>query len=85
MSMLGQKAAWVQNVRAARGHAVLKHGRREKVLLQEVEAAKRPPILRRYLELAPGARPHIPVDRRAPLEDFEAIAKDYPVFRIVSR
>jgi hypothetical protein len=38
--------------------------------------------LRRYLKLAPGARPHIPVDRRAPLAEFEAIAADYPVFRI---
>lgn len=47
--------------------------------------ADRPPILRRYLDLAPGARPHVPVDRRAPLEDFAAIAEDYPVFRIVSR
>ena len=37
---------------------------------------------RRYLRVAPGDRPHIPVDQRAPLADFERIAAQYPVFRI---
>jgi hypothetical protein len=37
---------------------------------------------RRYLALAPGARAHLPVDRRAPLEEFARIADRYPVFRI---
>jgi hypothetical protein len=32
--------------------------------------------------LAPGGRPHIPVDRRAPLAEFEQVAARYPVFRI---
>ena len=40
-------------------------------------------ILRRYLELAPGARPFFSIDRRAPLEDFERIVDQYPVFRVV--
>ncbi len=44
--------------------------------------SERPAIIRRYLEQVPGARPHIPVDRRAPLADFEAIASRYPVFRV---
>jgi hypothetical protein len=43
------------------------------------------PVLRRYLAIAPGARPHIPVDRRAPLSEFEGIAHQYPVFRIRGR
>ncbi len=30
-----------------------------------------------------GARPHIPVDRKAPLADFERISPGYPVFRIL--
>ena len=50
--------------------------------LEEVVPDERPPILKRYLELAPGARAHIPMDRRAPLTEFEPIARDYPVFRI---
>jgi deazaflavin-dependent oxidoreductase (nitroreductase family) len=83
VSMLGKNANWVLNVRAAKGRAVLHRGGREDVRLLEVEPAKRAPILRRYLAVAPGARPHIPVDRHAPLEEFQRIAEEYPVFRIV--
>jgi hypothetical protein len=82
VSMLGEGASWVANVRAAGGQALLRHGRREAVRLEEVDPLARAPILRRYLEVAPGGRPHIPVDWRAPLAAFEAIAARYPVFRI---
>lgn len=84
VSMLGVYANWVRNLRAAGGQAVLRQrGARTAIRLVEVPAGQRAPILRRYLALAPGARPHIPVDRRAPLSAFERIAADYPVFRIV--
>src|SRR5688572_1913240 len=36
VSMLGDRAEWVSNVRAAGYRAVLRHGRREAVRLQEV-------------------------------------------------
>jgi hypothetical protein len=38
--------------------------------------------LRRYLEVAPGARPFFTIDKRAPLEDFARIVDQYPVFRL---
>lgn len=82
VAMLGEKTNWVRNVRAAGGHVVLRHGRRETVRLEDVVPAARPPILRRYLNVAPGARPHIPVDRRAPDDEFEKVAPQIPVFRI---
>lgn len=82
VSMLGKNVNWVRNLQAAGGQAVLRHGRREIVHLEEVEPGARAPILRRYLQVAPGARPHVPVDRRAPLAEFAQIAADYPVFRI---
>jgi deazaflavin-dependent oxidoreductase (nitroreductase family) len=82
VSMLGEEAGWVRNVQAAQGHAVLRHGTRERVLLKEVEPEHRAPILQRYLQVAPGARAHFTVDRRAPLGEFERIAGQYPVFRI---
>jgi hypothetical protein len=82
VSMLGADVNWVRNLRAAGDRAVLRHGRREAVRLEEVSPPGRAPILRRYLQVAPGARPHIPVDRKAPLADFERISPDYPVFRI---
>jgi deazaflavin-dependent oxidoreductase (nitroreductase family) len=82
VSMLGANVNWVFNLTAAGGRALLRHGRVESVHLEEVEPAARAPILRRYLQVAPGARPHIPVDRKAPLAKFAPIAADYPVFRI---
>jgi deazaflavin-dependent oxidoreductase (nitroreductase family) len=82
VSMLGQDTNWVRNVRAASGHAVLRHGRREVIRLDEVAPGERAVILRRYLECAPGARSHIPVSRSAPLEQFERIAARFPVFHV---
>ncbi|MDG4786699.1 nitroreductase/quinone reductase family protein [Micromonospora sp. WMMD1102] len=83
VSMLGPDANWVRNVRAASGRAVLRrHGGREPVRLRAVPAARRAPILRRYLDLAPGARPHLPVRQGAPLAEFERVAARFPVFRI---
>jgi hypothetical protein len=84
VAMLGEDTNWVRNVRAADGQAVLRHGRTESVRLEEVAEGARPAILRRYLALAPGARPHVPVDRHAPLADFEQIAPRFPVFRVAS-
>jgi hypothetical protein len=82
--MLGEDSHWVRNVRAAHGRAALRHRGRQDVLLEEVEPGGRAPVLRRYLDLAPGARAHFSVDRLAPLEDFERIAAHYPVFRITT-
>ena len=82
VSMLGRNTNWVRNLQAADGRAVLRHGRREIVQLDEVDSSASAPILRRYLQVAPGARPHIPVDRWASLAEFGRIAADYPVFRV---
>jgi len=60
VSMLGKEANWVRNVQAAGGMAVLRHGGRKAVRLEEVPVDARSAILRRYLAVAPGARPHIP-------------------------
>ena len=82
--MLGERCNWVQNVRAADGRATLRHRRAVACRLAEVPVSERAPIIKRYLEQVPGARPHIPVDRHAPVADFEAIAPRYPVFRVAS-
>ncbi len=52
------------------------------ISLVEDFSGDRAAIVRRYLELAPGARPFFPVDRHAPLDEFERIVNDYPVFRV---
>ena len=85
VSMLGENVNWVQNVRAAGGKAVLRSGGREEVQLEEVPADQRAPILKDYLHRAPGGRPHIPVDKDAPIADFEKVAADFPVVRIVAQ
>ncbi len=82
VSMLGTEANWVKNVQTASGTARLRHGRTEEVILIEVAVDQRAPILKAYLRRAPGARPHIPVSKDAPLAEFEKIAAQYPVFRV---
>jgi deazaflavin-dependent oxidoreductase (nitroreductase family) len=84
VSMLGENVQWVYNVRAAGGRAVLRSGGREEVRLEEVPAEGRAPILKAYLRRAPGARPHVPVNKDAPLAEFEKVATAFPVFQVVS-
>jgi deazaflavin-dependent oxidoreductase (nitroreductase family) len=84
VSMLGENVNWVHNVRAASGRAVLRSGGHEEVHLEEVPAEHRAPILRAYLQRAPGARPHVSVNKDAPIAEFEKVAADFPVFRVAS-
>jgi hypothetical protein len=84
VSMLGAGTNWVMNVRAAGGDVVLSHRGRRRVHLEEVGVDQRAPVLRRYLECAPGARAHFPIEPGAVIEEFERIAADYPVFRVVA-
>jgi len=83
VSMLGESADWVRNVRASAGAAVLRHRRTENVRLEDVPVSQRAPILKAYLQRAPGARPHFDLSRDAPLAEFEKVTARYPVFRIV--
>lgn len=85
VSMLGDDVNWVKNVRAAGRRAVLISGDREEVQLEEVPVDRRAPILKNYLYRAPGARPHIPINKDAPLAKFEKIAAQFPVFRLTLR
>ncbi|HUB42567.1 MAG TPA: nitroreductase/quinone reductase family protein [Streptosporangiaceae bacterium] len=83
VSMLGDRCNWVQNVRAAHGQVTLRHGRPMRCQLQEVPVSRRPPVLKRYLQQVPGARPHFPVSHDAGVPGFEAIAARYPVFLVI--
>jgi deazaflavin-dependent oxidoreductase (nitroreductase family) len=83
VSMLGQNANWVRNVKAAGGDAVLRHGRREEVRLEELVVDRRAPVLKTYLKRAPNSSAHLPVPKDAPLAEFERVAPRFPVFRVV--
>jgi hypothetical protein len=83
VSMLGQSANWVRNVRAAGGDATLRHGRREEVHLVELVVDRRAPVLKAYLKRATNASAHMPIPKDAPLAEFERLPPSFPVFRIV--
>ena len=85
VSMLGERANWVRNVRAVGGNVTLRHGRREQVRLEEVVVDRRAPVLKAYLKRAPNARAHLPVPKEAPLNEFERVASRFPVFLVVPR
>ena len=85
VSMLGTDVEWVRNVKAAGGNVTLRHGRREDVHLEEVAVDQRAPILKAYLQRAPGARPHVPISKDAPLAEFEKLSAQFPVFRVMPR
>lgn len=82
VSMLGENTNWVRNVRAAEGEVTIHHGRREEVRLEEVAVDGRAPVLKAYLQRAPNARAHLPVDKDAPLAEFERAAHRFPVWRL---
>ena len=85
VSMLGAEANWVQNVKAAGGKARLRHGITEQILLEEIDVEQRAAILKAFLQHAPGARPHIAINKDAPISEFEKISSKYPVFRLRPR
>ena len=85
VSMLGERANWVRNVQSAGGDAVLLHGRRRPVHLVGVPPGQRAPIIRRYLIVAWGARPHMSVTWHSRLCEMPAVAADHPVFRVDRR
>jgi len=40
-------------------------------------------VLKAYLKRAPGARPHLPIHKDAPLSEFARVSSQFPVFRVV--
>jgi deazaflavin-dependent oxidoreductase (nitroreductase family) len=84
VSMLGEDVNWVRNVKAAGGRVTLRHGRSEDVKLEEVAPEHRAPVLKDYLRRAPRAGAHMPVEKDAPLAEFERVSPRFPVFRVVS-
>jgi NADPH2:quinone reductase len=82
VSMLGNGSEWVRNARASNGEAFIKRGQVRSVKLAEIPIEQRAPILKAWCQVATSGRKHFPVAPDAPLTAFEAIAADYPVFRI---
>ncbi len=82
VSMFGTISDWVQNLDAAHGDAVISHRDSVHVRLVPVPPAQRASVLQEYVRVASSGRKHFPLGVGAPLADFEAIADQYPVYRI---
>jgi len=84
VSMLGARSDWIRNLEAAGGDAVFRHGRRRPVRLEEVPVERRAPIIQAwYSRTYVSTRRHLGLDPKAPIEEFERIAPEHPVYRIV--
>jgi hypothetical protein len=84
------EAEWVRNVRAAGYRATIRRGRAQRVRLEEVPAAERPPILKAYLSKPAlskspeyEAQEFFGVPPNATIDQLANIAELYPVFRII--
>jgi deazaflavin-dependent oxidoreductase (nitroreductase family) len=76
---------WVRNVKAAGGEAVLKHGKSDAVRLEELPVEQRAPIIQAYLKkTARVTKREFGIEPDAPIEEFQRIAPDHPVFRITT-
>ena len=88
VTMPGEEPHWVKNMRAAGGNVALRHGsHRDEVHLHEVAAGERAPVLQawyRFTSLSANPRRHFKLGRGATIEEFERIAEDHPVFRVVA-
>jgi len=84
VSTLVDDAAWVDDVRAAGGQAVLHHGRRQAVELVEVAAAERTAVLRALLATAHGGLPHLDVDPLAPEAALSTAASTVTMFKVAT-
>ena len=74
---------WVRNVIAIGEAVLVKGGRRERVSLKLIADDDRPEILKAYLDRYKlTVQRYFPIQAGAPLEAFQPLAPQYPVFEI---
>ena len=90
---LAGESEWVRNVRAAHGHVVLRHdAQRYAAHLTEVPVTERAEVIRAYIHRpSPRGRPmvrtgearhYFGIEPDATPSEIEAVAPNYPVFRV---
>ena len=79
------RTQWVRNAEAA-GEITLKKGRtRQKFRLSPIPDAEKPLILKAYLDnFKREVQRYFPVVAGAPAEQFVALAKDFPAFKLLA-
>jgi len=74
---------WVRNARVAGEVTLIRAMRRDPYAVHEVPPGMRPPILKAYLDrFAAEVQRFFPVARGSPVEAFNDLAPDYPVFEL---
>jgi hypothetical protein len=89
---LAGESQWVRNVRAARGHAVIRRRGARQVRLEELAPPERAEIIAEYLRAGQRrsgaeanvdqARFYFGLDPEPSIDDIRAIVDNYPVFRV---
>ena len=74
-----EDAAWVGNVRAAGAGSLTRAGRTEDILLSELPAAERGPIIRAFLDQVRGG---VRFFGSQTADEIVTAADRYPVFRV---
>ena len=54
----------------------------DRVILVETPVEGRARLIQAFLDAAPGARPHVPVDRSQPPDQIQRYADQIPVFEV---
>jgi deazaflavin-dependent oxidoreductase (nitroreductase family) len=74
---------WVENARAAGAVEIRRGRRRERLRVEELDASRAVPVLRRYYELGRVTRPFFDVTLDSTDEAWAAEAPRHPVFRLL--
>lgn len=77
------EVAWVRNLRAAGKATLSRGGRKDPIIVREVNVDEAAPVLKQYVTRVPITRPYFDVRFDSDLSAFRAEAPRHPVFAIV--
>jgi deazaflavin-dependent oxidoreductase (nitroreductase family) len=75
--------AWVRNARAAGRVSLTRRRDTRHYTIREVSPDEAGPVLKRYVRLAPSARPYFQATKDSPVEEFITEADRHPVFELI--
>lgn len=73
---------WVKNLRTSGWGVLTKGTQHERIAVTEIAVEERGPVLQAFLQRIPGGRFAYDIAPDAPLEEFAAVAGNYPIFKI---
>jgi deazaflavin-dependent oxidoreductase (nitroreductase family) len=75
--------SWVHNARAAGRVSLARRRDTRHYTIREVSPDEAGPVLKRYVRLAPSARPYFHATKDSPVAEFIAEADRHPVFELI--